>query len=112
MNVNEYLDATRNEHKVGGHTSLKVRPAIVCGDGLRLSVQANEYAYCDPRDNYGPYSAVEIGFPSDVIPEIMEWAETPETPTGTVYGWVPVEVVDAVIAAHGGIANAPKQVQP
>ena len=112
MNVNEYLEATRDELRSRGHVSLKVRPAIVCGDGLRLSVQASEFAYCEPRENYGPYSAVEIGFPSAEIPEIMEWAETPATPTKTVYGWVPVEVVDAVIAAHGGIKNVPQTVQP
>jgi hypothetical protein len=32
----------------------------------------------------------------------MEWAETPSNPTGTVYGWVPVEVVMEVISSHGG----------
>lgn len=111
MNVNEYLEATREEHKGGSYGYLKVRPKIVCGDGLVLSVQASDTHYCEPRTIYGPYCAVEIGFPSVEIPEIMEWAESPETPTDTVYGWVPVEVVDAVIAAHGGIANAP-EVQP
>jgi len=35
-------------------------------------------------------------------PLIMEWAETPSNPTGTVYGWVPTEVVMEVIASHGG----------
>jgi len=108
MNVNEYLEATRNERKGKGYAFLTVRPAIVCGDGLELSVQASHTHYCLPRENDGPYSAVEIGFPSDVIPEIMQWAETPATPLETVYGYVPVEVVDAVIAAHGGIANAPQ----
>ena len=110
MNVNEYLEATRDERKNRGYTFLTVRPAIVCADGLTLSVQASDTHYSEPREIYGPYSAVEIGFPSDVIPEIMEWAETPETPTQTVYGWVPVEVVDAVIAAHGGIVNEPQPV--
>jgi hypothetical protein len=109
MTVNEYLEATREEHRSRGYVSLRVRPAIVCGDGLRLSVQASDTHYCEPREIYGPYSAVEIGFPSEVVPEIMEWAETPVTPTKTVYGWVPVEVLDAVIAAHGGIANAPQE---
>lgn len=111
MNVNEYLETTRDERKGRGYAFLAIRPAIVCADGLTLSVQASDTHYSEPREIYGPYSAVEIGFPSDVIPEIMEWAETPETPTQTVYGWVPVEVVDAVIVAHGGITNAPK-VQP
>lgn len=108
MNVNEYLAATRDERKGKGYAFLKVRPSIECSDGLILSVQASNTHYCQPRENNGPYSTVEIGFPSDVIPEIMEWAESPEKPTDTVYGYVPVEVVDAVIAAHGGIANAPE----
>lgn len=107
MNVNEYLEATRNEGKASGRLFLKIRDRIICGDGLELSVQASEYAYCSPRDNYGPYSAVEVGFPSEEIPEIMEWAEGAGKPTETIYGWVPVEIVDSVISAHGGIANAP-----
>ena len=114
MNVNEYLEATRcvSSAKFGIFGEfLSVRPKIICGDGLILSVQASEGHYCLPRENDGPYTAVEIGFPSDVIPEIMEWAETPSTPTETVYGCVPVEVVDAVIAAHGGIVNTPQVVR-
>ena len=111
MNTNEYLEATRIEKKGRGYSFLEVRPAIDCVDGLRLSVQASHTHYCKPRTDNGPYSAVEIGFPSDAIPEIMEWAETPSTPTETVYGYVPVEVVDAVIAAHGGIANIPQAVR-
>jgi hypothetical protein len=108
MSINEYLEATRDERNAKGYKFLTVRPAIVCGDGLTLSVQASATHYCWPRDIYGPYSEVEIGFPSAEISEIMQWAETPATPLETVYGYVPVEVVDAVIAAHGGIANAPQ----
>ena len=33
----------------------------------------------------------------------MNYAETPENPTETVYGWVPVEVVESVIEKHGGL---------
>ena len=32
----------------------------------------------------------------------MEYAENPDHPTGTVYGWVPVEVISEVIAKRGG----------
>lgn len=42
-----------------------VNARIVCKDGTSLSVQANEYVYCAPRDNYGPYYEVEVGFPLD-----------------------------------------------
>ena len=33
----------------------------------------------------------------------MEWVESPNRPTDTVYGWVPSEVVRAVIEKHGGM---------
>ena len=35
----------------------------------------------------------------------MEYAENPDDPTDTVYGWVPVEVVEAVVNNHGGIVE-------
>jgi len=37
---------------------------IVCADGVTLSVQATNSHYCTPRTDYGPYSAVEVGYPS------------------------------------------------
>lgn len=78
---------------------------ITCADGLRLSVQASRDHYCTPRDSVGPWTAVEVGFPSERVEELMEYAENPKAPTDTVYGWVPVEVVEAVIEKHGGIAG-------
>ena len=39
---------------------------VVCADGFKMSVQANQYAYCAPRsDNADRYVEVEVGFPSD-----------------------------------------------
>lgn len=79
-------------------------PRIVCADGTTLSVQANEHVYCSPRDNKGPYSAVEVGFPSAEPPEIwQQYAEEPDRPTDTVYAYVPIELVSFFIARHGGI---------
>lgn len=46
---------------------------------------------------------MEVGYPSSVADALMPYAEDPETPTRTVYAYVPVHIVDAVIAAHGGI---------
>ncbi len=78
--------------------------AVVCSDGFRMSVQANENAYCDPRINGAEiYTQVEVGFPSEREPLLMSWAENEQDPTGTVYGYVPVSVVTDVIAKHGGI---------
>ena len=42
----------------------RLNRSVVCADGFRMSVQANETAYCDPRDNTGPYTEVEVGFPN------------------------------------------------
>lgn len=77
-------------------------PRIVCADGFNLSVQASETHYCTPRDNKGPYTHVEIGFPSDVEPELMPYVEDAERPLDTVYAQVPIEVALAVINKHGG----------
>jgi hypothetical protein len=61
----------------------------------------------------GPYYAVEVGFPSerpepwdsddDADPRCWRtYAESKENPTGSVYGYVPVELVRALVASHGG----------
>ena len=79
---------------------------VRCEDGLRLSVQANEATGCSPRESGAErYTTVEVGFPSEPIPELLQWAEEPHHPTETVYLYVPVEVVRAVIQAHGGLAS-------
>lgn len=78
---------------------------IVCADGFSMSVQANEFAYCTPRTDEGPHTHFEIGFPSQVEPLLMKWAESPDDPTGSVYAYVPAAVIDAVIAKHGGIVE-------
>jgi hypothetical protein len=75
---------------------------ITCADGFSLSVQATHGAYCSPRQNIGPWTAVEVGFPSAKPDLIMDYAEDTERPTETVYGYVPVELVLALIELHGG----------
>jgi len=49
------------------------------------------------------YHKVEIGYPSDVVPELMEYAENPADPTGTIYGYVPIQIVEDIAFTHGGI---------
>ncbi len=99
--VNKYLDDKRADRK---HEL--VYPRMICKDGFTMSVQAGPYAYCAPRDDYGPYVAVEIGFPSQKEYLLMEWAENEENPTRTVYANVPVNVVIEVINKHGGLVEA------
>jgi len=97
--LSEWLLANRVE---GSFTRSK---RITCADGFSISVQANEYAYCYPRDNYGPWYEVECGFPSSVPELIMHYCENAENPTGTVYGYVPIDLVEELLQLHGGISN-------
>ena len=78
----------------------------VCEDGFSMSVQASFGAYCEPReDGAESYSEVEVGFPSEVEPLLMEWVESPNRPTETVYAYVPSSVVREVIEKHGGLVG-------
>tara|TARA_Y100000034_G_C6900355_1_gene416195 strand:+ start:1935 stop:2237 length:303 start_codon:yes stop_codon:yes gene_type:complete len=86
--------------------NMKRNKSVVCKDGFTMSVQANEGAYCTPRVDFAShYTAVEVGFPSQKEDLLMEWAESPNTPTETVYGWVPSFTVATVIAKHGGMVK-------
>ena len=84
MNVNEFFKAagaTRNQR-------------VICADGFEMSVQAHQSAYCSPRiDNAEKYTSVEIGFPSEREPMLIDFADEPSHPTETVYGYVPVQIV-------------------
>ena len=86
-------------------------PVIKCKDGFTVSVQANDFAYALPREDYPdtPYTNVECGYPS-ADPETVafrEYAEMcgTEDYTNTVYPYVPVEIVQAELDAHGGITE-------
>lgn len=106
--LNRYLRAFRDADGFGfpdekGYRSrFPLSKRIKCLDGFSLSVQATEGAYCQPRDNFGPWSSVEVGFPSAKPELIMSYAEQAEIPTETVYGYVPIELVEELIALHGG----------
>ena len=75
---------------------------LVCADGFRMSVQGNSGAYCEPRNDAGPYTAVEVGYPSSADSNLLPYAENPDAPTDTIYGWVPSAVILEVINSHGG----------
>ena len=98
MTINEFLQKT-NYFGYGG------RPRIHCADGFSVSVQASQYHYCRPRiDSAEKYNAVELGYPSAADDLITDYAEDVAY-TDTVYGYVPVEIVDKLIEKHGGIVD-------
>lgn len=106
MTVQELLALT----KVEKYEFIDIKdktPRIVCMDGSSLSVQAGEFLYCSPRENVGPYDQVEVGYPSRRFEELMPYidGDADTDPTATVYGYVPIEIVEGIVADCGGICE-------
>ena len=90
----------------------ELNPRIYCKDGVSLSVQANQYAYCSPRiddvGHWAEYSLVEVGYIQDKddkhISAPDSWIEHSDDGTldSTVYGYVPTGKVETFIESHGG----------
>jgi len=113
-----------------GHVGFHLPGQITCADGFTVSVIAGGGTYCTPRptlclhlpghemvhepdgifgevahDYPGPYTAVEVGFPSMNPEPWEEWrqfAEESEDPTETIYSYVPVGLVRSLVELHGG----------
>jgi hypothetical protein len=102
MNLNKYLSDTGNSTHPKALSHI-IRERIVCADGFQLSVQASEYHYCTPQEAAGPWTRVEVGFPSAEPELIMPYAEDPDDPINCVYGFVPIELVEQLIGLHGGV---------
>jgi hypothetical protein len=81
---------------------------IVCLDEFSISIRASRTHYCSPREDEGPYSRVECGFPSKTPgKELMKYAENASDPTDTVYGYVPIDVVRRELLSHGPLLLHP-----
>lgn len=88
---------------------------VHCKDGFAMSVIAGIGTYCTPQPgpDYDsndavetvPYTHAEVGFPN-MRPEPWEkwepYCESHETPHDTVYAYVPFEMIEALVALHGG----------
>lgn len=105
FNTNEFLRKTFSKTIFG---TAALRPEAVCADGFTLSIQASSMHYCRPSKDLqgGDYSKVELGNLSETVEEFLPYAENEACPLFTVYGYVPIEIVNAVLAKHGGIVNA------
>lgn len=87
----------------GGHRYLENVPRVECEDGFAVSIQASHTHYCTPRDSTGPWSEVELGFPSRRTPSLREYRDGPPPDQGNVFGYVPIEAVAKLLIRHGGI---------
>lgn len=81
------------------YTYKEIVAAIQCKDGTLISVQASHGSYCDPEDDFGPYTTVEVMpvYPNTKIPR--SWRKYK---SGSLYGHVPVEIVQRFINRHSG----------
>ena len=103
MTINEFIQKYRKVKKlVPGMTSTHT-PHVICNDGFKMSVQAGQSLYSEPRDVADSYEEAEVGFPSTEESLLTTYAEDEENLCGTVYGYVPCSIIDAVIEKHGGI---------
>ena len=108
MTINEYLQMNKSFKRYGEYSMKRLSPKVECADGFTMSVQASKSHYCSPRkDDVPEYESVEIGYPNQAEELIFEYAES-NGYTETVYGFVPVGLVDQVIEKHGGF----KAIQP
>lgn len=74
---------------------------VVCADGATVSVQANRTFWCEPRNDVGPYAAIEAGLPSEPVPE--SWAPFREPGPTPIYAKLPVALVWEYLDMHGGM---------
>lgn len=101
MTVNEYLHVSFEPHD-----EYHVRKPVLCADGFKVSIQGGtSFHYCHPRRHCDEYKEVELGYPSMEDDLIIEYAENSAAPTQTVYGWVPIEIVEQLVEKHGGIVS-------
>lgn len=94
--LQEHLQTAEVIDLGAGRVMRRPVPAITCRDGAVFSVQASEFTYCTPRDNTGPWTAVEVmTISEDVIPR--NWEQDDDG----IGAWVPIEAVAQEILDRG-----------
>jgi len=71
-------------------------PVVKCKDGTTVSIQASQYHYSTPREDYGPYTEVEVW---RATAEVTEFEYSDDEPSA----YVPIEQVVQFIDNHGGM---------
>ncbi len=88
-----------------GRGHLVIDP-VVCKDGYEMSVQASACHYSQPRWKFlksGRYTRWEVmPLSRPVHKELAKYGHG-RVVVGDVCGFVPTEVIDAIIAKHGGL---------
>jgi hypothetical protein len=81
-------------------------PRHKCKDGTTLSIQVGKYLYCTPRNDEGPYTHVEVGYIRDSngidVEPPASWNKYRDGEGSSVFGYVPLQLVQAFLDSHGG----------
>lgn len=93
----------------GGPYSSGYFTRIRCADGFTMVVHASRGSKSSPQAAEGPYTAVEVAFPSDPDESLLQPYELaseiadPITGLGIrCFGWVPSEIIWDIIIKHNG----------
>jgi hypothetical protein len=75
-----------------------------------LSVQANKYVYCEPREDSAEYFMYEVAYitHSGNFWHIKEWGKN----SGGVYAWVPKSKVISLLRTQGYTLNQVNKLLP
>ena len=103
MKINEFIQKYRKVKKNIPSMTSSYCNHVICKDGFKMSVQAGQSLYSKPRDVADYYEEAEIGFPSEEESLLVNYCEDETNPCGTVYSYVPVNLIDKIIEKHGGI---------
>ena len=103
MKINEFIQKYRVVEKLVPGMTRSYNPHVVCKDGFKMSVQAGQSLYSEPRDVADDYEEAEVGYPSTEETLLTTYAEDNDNLCDTVYGYVPCSIIDEVIEKHGGI---------
>jgi len=80
-----------------------INKRVECPDGYSVSIQASAHTYAIPGPNR-TWLSVELGFPSAHDPLLEPYKETlgtDEPQEDSVFPYVPVSVVEALLLKHG-----------
>jgi len=105
----KFMKVSRHHYNNGDEMVHSRCHPVICNDGFQMSVQVGEQLYSNPRAYIaeGSYSEAEVGFPSEREPLLDPFVETYSMEdmdyTQRVYPYVPCDIIDQVLAKHGGV---------
>jgi hypothetical protein len=112
MNTNEFINFA---NKNGFSDKKKINVRAICADGFSLEIQAGYGFDSIPGHQHSKYMRVQVNNPSEVDKELLPFMNKEldinflpieQDPTKSKFSFVPVALLDKILAIHGGIVSA------